>query len=98
MRQVPYPTPGAILLEEFLKPMGITQSYLAKEVGISQDWISEIIDGKRAITVDIGLRFSKFFSMSEGFWIGLQVDYDAALAKEALIYSSFPRQRESSAP
>ena len=64
--------------------MGITQSYLAKEVGISQDWISEIIAGQRSITVDIGLRLSKFFSMSEGFWIGLQVDYDAALAKDQL--------------
>ena len=74
MREVPYPTPGEILLEEFLKPMGITQYRVAKEIGV----------GKRAITVDTGLRLSRFFGMSDGFWIGLQTDYDTAQAKDAL--------------
>jgi len=84
MRKVPYPTPGEILLEEFLKPMGITQYRLAKEIGVSQRRIGEIIAGSRGITADTGLRLSRFFGMSEGFWVGLQLDYDATVAKEKL--------------
>jgi addiction module HigA family antidote len=84
MRKVPYPTPGEILLEEFLKPMGITQYRLAKEIGVPQRRIGEIVAGKRAITADTGLRLSRFFGMSEGFWIGLQADYDRERAKDAL--------------
>jgi antitoxin HigA-1 len=84
MRKVPYPHPGEILLEEFLKPMGITQYRLAKEIGVPQRRVGEIVAGIRGITVDTGLRLSRFFGMSEGFWIGLQMDHDAALAKEAL--------------
>lgn len=84
MRKVPYPTPGEILLEEFLKPMEITQYRLAKEIGVPQRRISEIVAGKRAITVDTGLRLSRFFGMSDGLWIGLQTDYDTAQAKDAL--------------
>lgn len=84
MRKVPYPHPGEILLEEFLKPMGITQYRLAKEIGVSQRRIGEIVAGTRAVTADTGLRLSRFFRMSEGFWIGLQMDYDAAKAKASL--------------
>jgi len=84
MRQVPYPHPGEILMEEFLKPMEITQYRLAKEIGVSQRRIGEIIAGSRGITADTGLRLSRFFGMSEGFWTGLQLDYEAALAKDAL--------------
>ncbi len=84
MRKVPYPKPGEILLEEFLKPMGITQYRLAKEIGVSQRRIGEIVAGTRAITADTGLRLSKFFGMSDGFWIGLQLDHDAAHAKDTL--------------
>ena len=84
MRKVPYPHPGEILLEEFLKPMGITQYRLAKEIGVPQRRIGEIVAGARAVTTDTGLRLSRFFGMSEGFWIGLQMDYDAARAKDAL--------------
>ncbi len=83
-REIPYPTPGEILLEEFLKPMGITQYRLAKEIGVPQRRIGEIVAGKRAITVDTGLRLSRFFGMSDGFWTGLQADYDTATAKDAL--------------
>ena len=64
MREVPYPTPGEILLEEFLKPMWITQYRVAKEIGVPQRRIGEIVVGKRAITVDTGLRLSRFFGMS----------------------------------
>ncbi|MDA1316315.1 MAG: HigA family addiction module antitoxin [Acidobacteria bacterium] len=84
MRKVPYPHPGEILLEEFLKPMGITQYRLAKEIGVPQRRIGEIVAGARAVTADTGLRLSRFFGMSEGFWIGLQMDYDAARAKDVL--------------
>jgi addiction module HigA family antidote len=83
-REIPYPTPGEILLEEFLKPMGITQYRLAKEIGVPQRRIGEIVAGKRAVTVDTGLRLSRFFGTSDGFWVGLQTDYDTTQAKDAL--------------
>src|SRR5438876_12324934 len=84
MRKIPYPHPGEILLEEFLKPMGITQYRLAKEIGVPQRRIGEIVAGKRSVTADTGLRLSRFFGMSDGFWIGLQMDYDAAKARDSL--------------
>jgi antitoxin HigA-1 len=79
-----YPTPGEILLEEFLKPMGISAYRLAKDIGVSQIRVGQIIAGKRAITVDTGLRLSKYFGMNDAFWTGLQLDHDAAVAKDAL--------------
>ncbi|HMJ08958.1 MAG TPA: HigA family addiction module antitoxin [Pyrinomonadaceae bacterium] len=84
MRKVPYPHPGEILLEEFLKPMGITQYRLAKEIGVPQRRIGEIVAGTRSVTPDTGLRLSKFFGMSDDFWTGLQMDFDAAKAKDAI--------------
>ena len=84
MREVPYPYPGEILLHEFLEPMGITPYRLAKEIRVPQQRIGEIIIGKRAITVDTGLRLSRFFGLSEGFWTGLQMDFDAAKAKDEM--------------
>lgn len=83
-RDLPYPTPGEILLEEFLKPMGITQYRLAKEIGVAQRRIGEIVSGKRAITPDTGLRLSRFFGMNDNFWLGLQTDYDISRTREAL--------------
>ena len=83
MRKVPYPTPGEILLEEFLKPMGITQYRLAKEI----DLADAALRHARAITADTGLRLSRFFGMSDGFWIGLQADHDREMAKDALAKS-----------
>lgn len=84
MRKIPYPTPGDILLEEFLKPMGISAYRLAKDIGVPQIRIGQIIAGKRAITVDTGLRLSKYFGLNDAFWTGLQLDHDAAVAKDAL--------------
>lgn len=84
MRKVPFPHPGEILMEEFLKPMGITQYRLAKEIAVPQRRIGEIVAGDRAVTADTGLRLSRFFGLSDGFWIGLQADYDAAKARDAL--------------
>lgn len=64
MREIPYPHPGEVLIEEFLKPMGITQYRLAKEIGVPQRRIGEIVVGTRGITADTGLRLSRFFGMS----------------------------------
>ena len=83
-RKVPYPHPGEILLEEFLKPMGITQYRLSKEIGVPQRRIGEIVAGNRSVTADTGLRLSRFFGMSDDFWVGLQLDHDAANTKDRL--------------
>lgn len=64
--------------------MGISAYRLAKDIGVSQIRISEIIAGKRAITVDTGLRLSKYFGLNDGFWTGLQIDYELSLAKYEL--------------
>jgi addiction module HigA family antidote len=64
--------------------MGISAYRLARDIGVPQMRISEIIAGKRAVTVDTGLRLSRYFGLHEGFWTGLQLDHDAALAKDAL--------------
>lgn len=84
MRKIRYPTPGEILLEEFLKPMGISAYRLAKDIGVPQIRIGQIIAGKRTITVDTGLRLSKYFGLNDAFWTGLQLDHDAAVAKDTL--------------
>lgn len=82
--KLPPVSPGEILLEEYLLPMGITQYRLAKEIGVPQRRIGEIITGIRGITIDTALRLSRYFGMSDGFWIGLQVDYDSARAKQVM--------------
>lgn len=84
MRTIPYPHPGEILIEEFLKPMRLSQYRLAKEIGVPQRRIGEIVAGTRSISADTGLRLARFFGTSEGFWIGLQSDHDRELAKQAM--------------
>ena len=84
MRKLKPVTPGELLLEEFLKPMGISQYRLAKEIGVPAQRIGDIVAGKRAITADTDLRLCRFFGMSDSFWIGLQADYDRETAKDAL--------------
>lgn len=76
MANLPNIHPGEILLEEFLKPLGISAYRLSKEINIPQTRISEIIKCKRRITADTALRFSKYFGNSPKFWLGLQDDYD----------------------
>jgi addiction module HigA family antidote len=73
---LPNPHPGEILLEEFLKPMGLSQTGLANAIAVSPRRINEIVLGKRAITADTDLRLARYFGMSEGFFIGLQTDYE----------------------
>jgi addiction module HigA family antidote len=68
--------PGEVLLEEFLDPMGISQNALARATGVPPRRINEIVLGKRALTADTALRLAAFFGTSEGFWLGLQADYD----------------------
>lgn len=68
--------PGEVLLEEFLKPMDISQNRLAREIGVPPRRINEIVLCKRAITADTALRLARYFGVSEGFWMGLQADYD----------------------
>jgi len=76
--------PGEILLEEFLNPMGISQNKLARDIGVPPRRINEIVHGLRAITADTDLRFSKAFGTSEGFWLGLQIDYDLEEKKQQI--------------
>src|ERR1700681_2217788 len=70
------PHPGEILLEEFLKPMGLSQNALARAVHVAPRRINEIVLGKRDITADTDLRLARYFGVSEGFFLGLQMDYD----------------------
>ncbi|EEJ54590.1 HigA family addiction module antitoxin [Mobiluncus mulieris] len=76
--------PGEILWEEFLKPLNISQYWLAKTMGVPPRRINEIVHGKRRITVETGLLLSRALGTSDGFWTGLQLDYDNAVAREAL--------------
>ena len=76
--------PGEILLEEFLKPMGISQYRLAKDISVSPRRINEIIHGNRGISADTALRLSLFFGMSERFWLNLQARHDLELEKDKL--------------
>ena len=78
--KLPLPHPGEILDEEFLKPLKITQYRLAKDISIPPRRINEIVHGKRAISADTALRFSRYFGNSAEFWLNLQAHYD--LAKE----------------
>lgn len=73
--------PGEILAEEFLGPMGITPYRLAKEIGVSQTRVGEIIAGERRITADTGLRLSRALGLSDMFWINLQSRYDVDLVR-----------------
>ena len=73
---LPNPTPGEILLEDFLKPAGLSQNAVARAIGVPTRRINEIILGKRTITADTDLRLARYFGLSEGVFLGLQADYD----------------------
>ena len=76
MDKIENPTPGEMLLEDFILPMGLTQNSLARALNVSPRRINEIVLGKRSITADTDLRLARYFNMSEGFWLGVQADYD----------------------
>lgn len=77
-------TPGEILEEDFLKPLGLSQYRLAKDIGVPARRINEIVKGKRAITADTALRLGRFFNMSPQFWLNLQSHYDLEVEQERL--------------
>ena len=70
------PTPGDILLEDFLKPLAMSQTALANAIGVPPRRINEIVLGKRAVTADTDLRLTRYWGLSAGFFLGLQIDYD----------------------
>jgi antitoxin HigA-1 len=76
--------PGEVLSEEFLKPLGISQNRLAREIRVPPRRVNEIVLGKRAITPDTALRLARYFGTSERFWLGLQMDFDLEEARAAL--------------
>ena len=83
-RDFPPIHPGEILLTEFLEPMGISQYHLAKEISVPARRINEIVLGKRAISPDTALRLSRYFGLSEPFWMNLQTRYDLEVQKDLL--------------
>jgi len=84
MRKLKPVTPGELLREEFLVPMGISQYRLAKEIGVPAQRIGEIVAGRRAVTAGTDLRLCRFFGLSNGYWLRAQVAYDTEVAWEAL--------------
>jgi addiction module HigA family antidote len=76
--------PGEILLEEFLKPLGLSQNKLALDIRVPARRINEIVLGKRKITPDTAMRLARYFNMSPEFWLGLQMDYDIDVAEDKL--------------
>jgi antitoxin HigA-1 len=81
---LPNPTAGEILLEEFLKPIGLSQNALARAIRVPPRRINEIVLGKRAITADTDLRLARYFGISEGFFLGLQADHDLMARKKEI--------------
>ena len=84
MRTVAPASPGEMLKEEFLKPLGLTKYRLAKDIGVPPQRIGDIVMGKRAITADTDLRLCRYFGLSDGWWLRGQAAYDTAMAREAM--------------
>jgi antitoxin HigA-1 len=74
--------PGEVLLEDFMKPLGLTQYRLAKDIGVTPIRISQIVNGRRAITVDTALRLARYFGTSAAVWLRMQVRYDLEVAQK----------------
>jgi len=83
-RKLPPTHPGEVLFEEFLKPLGVSQYRLAKDINVSARRINEIVHGTRSITADTALRLSRYFGTSDRFWINLQSRYDLEVEKDRL--------------
>ena len=84
MRAVPPVSPGEMLEEEFLKPLGLSKYRLAKDIGVPAQRIGDIVAGKRAVTADTDLRLCRYFGLSDGWWLRGQANYDMAVAREAM--------------
>ena len=89
--------PGEILLEEFMQPLELSQNRLARELGVPPRRVNEIVLGKRGITADTALRLARYFDMTPGFWLGLQMDYEIEVARDRLgkTLSRVPRHRKA---
>ena len=83
MKKLPNIHPGEVLLEEFLKPLAISQNQLARAMGVPPRRINEIVHGKRAVTADTAIRLARALGTSEQFWMGMQADYDLEEARKA---------------
>ena len=77
-------TPGEILLEEFMKPHGLSQNGLAEALGVSPMTVNQIVHGKRAVTAEVALRLGRYFAMSQQFWLNLQARHDLEKAEAAI--------------
>lgn len=84
MSKLPPVTPGELLQEEFLQPLGITKYRLAKEIGVPAQRIGEIVAGRRSITADTDLRLCRFFGLSSGYWLRAQAAHDTEVAQREL--------------
>ncbi len=84
MRKILPVSPGEMLNEEFLKPLGLTKYRLAKDIGVPPQRIGDIVAGKRAITADTDLRLCRYFALSDGWWLRGQASYDTAIARESM--------------
>jgi len=84
MRTVAPVSPGEMLAEEFLKPLGLTKYRLAKDIGVPPQRIGDIVAGKRAITADTDLRLCRYFGLSDGWWLRGQANYDTAVARDSM--------------
>ena len=84
MRKVAPVSPGEMLEEEFLKPLGLSKYRLAKEIGVPAQRIGDIVAGKRSITADTDLRLCRYFGLSDGWWLRGQANYDTAIARETM--------------
>ncbi|MCK6404807.1 MAG: HigA family addiction module antitoxin [Rhodocyclaceae bacterium] len=84
MREIAPVSPGEMLEEEFLKPLGLSKYRLARDIGVPPQRIGDIVAGKRAITADTDLRLCRYFGLSDGWWLRGQAAYDTALAREAM--------------
>jgi antitoxin HigA-1 len=84
MRKLPPIHPGEILLEEFMKPLGLSQNALARYLGVDPRTVNQIVNGKRSITANMALRLARYFRMTPGFWMNLQVRFDLETAKDAM--------------
>jgi addiction module HigA family antidote len=84
-KKLPPTHPGEVLLEDFLKPLDLSQYRLAKDISVPPRRINEIVHGKRAVTADTALRLARYFGTSERFWLNLQVRYDLEVEKDRLV-------------
>jgi len=84
MKRLPNIHAGDVLLEEFLKPLGLSQNRIARDIGVPPRRINEIVHGNRAVSADTALRLARYFGTSEQFWMGLQADFDLEEARRRL--------------